>query len=214
MTILCHRAGELDTESLSSVRLSFRSAEKLEFQQSFQAEQDADFQPGSAAFLWRDQSLFVFAELRDVDIFNPETGFNREFYREGDVFEVFIKPCSQASYYEFHVGPSNQQFQLRLPAIGKIRSAEAATEFPSWLLVEPMLNSKVWIEQGVWCVYLEVPLAKIMEEKSPEKGDCFLVNFARYDYTQGSDNIIYSATANLSKLDYHCVEDYHKFRLA
>jgi len=125
--------------------------------------------------------LFVYAELPDIDIFNPATQFNEESWNQGDIFEIFIRPEGQNTYYEFHVSPNNQRFQLRFT-----KQATASDNYERALSRIPV-QSKAVIRpaENKWQVYVMVPLKALLDPNDRPLPDRWHVSFSRYNYTRG-----------------------------
>jgi hypothetical protein len=123
---------------------------------------DSDLEGGTVRFGWNGRGLLLHATLPDRDIFNPVTEFNEPAYLMGDVFEIFLRPVSQAAYYELHISPSNQLYQVRFP--------ESLTEAKPGETITPSLVT-VGIESTVrfdrpnesWEIFAEIPLAAICD---------------------------------------------------
>lgn len=180
-------------------------ADSVSFQQGWLRAPQPELLPATVRTAWRDDALLVQAELSDADIFNPLTDFNGEFYTTGDVFEIFLQPVGQEAYYEFHVGPANQKFQLRLPAPGVLRRDGFKSEF---LLPKPVFTSRVEILPGRWRVHAEVPFAVVQETGTVKPGTQWRYSFCRYDYTRGAKAPVLSSSSPHRQLDYHRVHEW------
>lgn len=126
--------------------------------------------------------LFVIADLPDADIFNPVTGFNERAFLEGDVFEMFLQVPGSDAYYEFHVSPVNQKFQLRFV---KRREGEGMEAFDAELLEGP-IESDVCVlpAESRWEVAALIPWGRIGLDAAPS---AVKASFCRYDYTRRPD---------------------------
>ena len=130
----------------------------------------------------RNQSnLFVFAMLPDEDIFNPVTEFNQESWSQGDIFEMFLQPEGQRNYYEFHVSPRNQRYQLHL-----IKNDPDSEDFVSELsTIEVESAVSIDAQEDHWLVFARIPLQELIEPKGRALPQEWQVSFSRYDYTRG-----------------------------
>src|SRR5204863_1077141 len=104
-----------DESNLEMVRRAFRSVTPCLFQQAWLEAEETGFLPATVRVGWRENSLLVFAELTDADVFNGATKLNERTWELGDVFEMFLRSSNGQSYVEFHVTPNNQRLQLRYP---------------------------------------------------------------------------------------------------
>ena len=124
---------------------------------------------------------------------------------------MLFRSVGQAAYFEFRVGPANQQFQLRLPAPGVLRRDGFKPEF---LIPKPVFTSRVEILPGRWRVHAEIPFAVIQETGRVQPGTQWRYSFCRYDYTRGAKTPVLSASSPHRKLDYHRVEEWRVLTFA
>jgi Carbohydrate family 9 binding domain-like len=195
--IICHRLPDFEFSDLNSVLRAFEKVPALAMQQAWLPAPEPDFAPASVRVGWRDEALFVFAELTDADIFTRATRNNERMWNLGDVFEIFLRPDAQQAYTEFHITPNNFHMQLRLAdpqAIGRLRETDS---FESAMIGEPMFESAVWVQPEVqrWCVSARIPAAPICEQPKPIQGSRWHFSFGRYDYTRGREKPVISSTS-------------------
>jgi hypothetical protein len=163
----------------------------------------SDLIGGNVRLAWNGESLLIHATLPDRDIFNPVTEFNEPAYLKGDVFEIFLRPVSQAAYYELHISPSNQHYQARFPKnLAEAQEGEIIRSKP----VTVPLKSVVRIDRPNerWEVFAEIPLDAI-SENSVQPGSQLLASFSRYDYTRTADGMsqeLYSTSLH-KELSFH-----------
>ena len=202
-------AGPLDWEA---ARPFVEVAEPLRMGQAWMEQPHPGFRPATV-WLWKAGDEFlVAAELEDADIFNQAKEFNAPMFRHGDVFEIFVRPAGQDAYFEFHVSPDNQLFQLRLPS-AEAREANRGKPLPAdWFIEGWKIESRVWMDQeaGRWRVMARLPVARIAE-RDDAPGD-WLFSFSRYDYTRGEEEPVYSSTSPHQKLDYHRQMEWRRVR--
>jgi len=215
--IKCQKAGTFNIDDWKAADAPFKTAEFADFQQGWTDRPSPDFRPAKAAAAWTDNALIVYAELCDDDIFNDtgEGEFNKIAIDSGDVFEIFLGPAGQDSYYEFHVSPRNQKIQLRLPfpkCFEKLqpafKSSEAMLEtFKIW---SPVIQSRVRTDRaaGKWWVLVEIPFSMLVEKGPVVAGLKWSFSFCRYDYTRPGRNLAYSSTSPHSAINYHLVDEY------
>jgi hypothetical protein len=150
--------------------------------------------------------LFVFAELPDEDIFNPVTQFNQRAFTEGDVFEIFLQVPDAREYFEFHISPLNQKYQLRFD---KMREGEGVEAFDARLIESP-IESEVCLypDENRWDVYALIDWRQLGLKTSPAS---LRVNFCRYDYTRrpdGNNDLEIYAAAPHRKPSFHRREEW------
>ena len=96
----CLTAKSLDAVAFDSwhwIDAVFARAPSVESQQAWRADPEPEFRPMRVKVGWTREALYIYAELEDLDIFNPEKRFNAPSFQSGDVFEVFLRPINQES---------------------------------------------------------------------------------------------------------------------
>jgi hypothetical protein len=192
--------------SWDDISAAFRGAEGLSLRQAWRDTPQTEFRPASVRVGWDAARLLIYAELQDDDIFNPVVVFNEPAFMQGDVFEMFLRPAGQESYYEFHVTPGNQRFQLRFPSEEAFRAPKPAPGIPAdWFLNHRQIESRVTVDatQKTWRVLAGVPFDWVCENERPHAGSEWLFSFSRYDYTRGQSSPVLSSTSAHAKVDFH-----------
>ena len=123
----------------------------------------SDLEGGTVRFGWNGRGLLLHATLPDRDIFNPVTEFNEPAYLKGDVFEIFLRPLSQEAYYELHISPSNQLFQVRFPK-NLAEAQPGETIDPTFVKVDLESTIRIDRQNECWEIFAEIPLAAICED--------------------------------------------------
>ena len=177
-------------------------AEPLPLRQSWLPEPEPGFQPGEVRVGWTPDAFQVNAVLTDRDVFNPETRFNAPAFLEGDVFEIFVQPPGAETYFEFHVGPGNQLFQLRIPSSAEFYAARDSGIRQDWLIQDSKINSEVDLGPGFWRVTADIP-ASIMDVERIGQGQAWKMSFCRYDANRSPDALFLSSTSPIKELDFH-----------
>jgi hypothetical protein len=201
-----------DRTDLKSVRRAFAAAAGCRFQQAWLPENEAAFCPGEVRLGWRENSLMVFAELTDRDIFNSATRLNQPAWELGDVFEMFFKLEKMERYFEFQVTPRNQRLQL---SHARARAADWAGEpgeFARCLLWTESFFSRTWVEAEAnrWLVHAEISAETVGGEGQSLADSRWRFSFGRYDYTRGAPAPVISSTAALSRPDFHRQQEWDK----
>ena len=182
--------------------------------QAWRQEPEADLLPARVRVGWSRDAMVVEAELSDRDIFNPVTEFNQAAFNNGDVFEIFLRPEAQEPYFEFHITPSNQLFQLRFADAQKIRQLP-----PTGTLDERLAALKIWktrITSTVrvdtaaqkWFVSATIPFAMVVETGALQPGSRWFCSFCRYDHTRGKSAPVLSSTSPHAVCNFHRQQDW------
>lgn len=175
---------------------TFAAAPFCRLRQAWRARPEASFQPGRVYLGWRENTLWVYAVLQDVDIHNAATGPNQRAWETGDVFEMFVRPAAQNAYWELHVTPENQQTRLRWPGPDAVRET-GRTGLAPYLIEENVLRSWTWVarETQRWTVLAAINGAHIVDVGRIEAGDEWRFSFSRYDTTRGQTEPALSSTS-------------------
>jgi hypothetical protein len=186
-------------------RPEFADALRLDMRLIARKPSAAAWQPSVVYVGGTPGTLWFLADLVDEDPFGSESPDQSDFYSEADVFEIFIKPGGQASYFEFHVSPRNQRFSIRLPEEGAIRRDKLPLSAYYWSL-EP-LRSYVRILPGHgWQALVGLQLGPLIE--SDAAGGAWQLSCCRYDYTRGYPAPVLSSTTAFSAVDFHRVQEW------
>jgi hypothetical protein len=166
---------------------------------------------------WSD-ALLVYAELHDIDIFNPVTKFNEVAFTEGDAFEMFLRPEGQATYFEFHVTPHNQKLQLRIPSAEWFASPprkRSHDEFFNASRVAKQLfdsRTQVCADEHKWYVVAVIPFASVVEG-DPSRATQWRFSASRYDYTRGHEKPVLSSTSPHRVCNFHRQQEWGTLHL-
>lgn len=192
----------------------FANVTAVKSQQAWLAEPEPEFRPMRVKAGWTRDALYVYAEIEDADIFNPEKRFNAPSFLSGDVFELFLRPCDQESYVEIHVTPENQKLQLRIPSTRALGAPRAKPGIPPEWFIDRAIESRVRVNVAAerWDVAVEIPFAMICEVLLPRSGDRWLFSFSRYDYTRGLVHPVLSSTSPHQVLNFHRQEEWGELR--
>lgn len=216
-TIACRQVKIADTESWNAIEKAFSTADPVSFQQGWREDLQEGFRPAAVRTGWDDRHLLVYAELEDDDIFNPVTGYNEPAFQHGDVFEMFLRPVGQDAYFEIHVSPLNQKFQLRIPSAEIFKAPKLVPGIPpEWFIRDVEIESRVLVDLqcGCWRVLAMIPLNLVSENKRTAFGDEWCFSFCRYDYTRGGQAPVLSSTSPHKVINYHRQEEWGRIQFA
>jgi hypothetical protein len=203
--ILCPPLGAFDGGNLEAVRRAFQSVTPCLFGQAWLDENQAEFSPATVRVGWRENSLLVFAELADRDIFNRATELNQRTWELGDVLEIFLGSAEGGSYLEFHVTPDNQRLQLRYVDGDSVARLRKTGDLKEFLIPGAAFHSATWIESRLqqWSVFAEIPAFVVCGSTAPIANTQWRFSFGRYDYTRGAAEPCISSTSPHVKPDFH-----------
>lgn len=203
----CHKLPEGDPRTLLSSR------KKIPLRQSWFSQSEPLFAPGQVAAGWREDALYIYAELHDLDIFNPVKEWNQPAHLHGDIFEILLRPATSEAYYEFHITPHNQVLQLRFPSRQSIQDfRKSGGDLPSLIatfsVAKLLLEPQTSIAQGHWTVLVKIPAASLGSSPFLHAQDAFLFSFCRYDHTRGESQPVLSSSSPHPVCDFHRQEEW------
>ena len=193
--------------SIPAMKTTFVTEWKM--QQAWLPQPDYDWQPATVRVGWNCEAMLIEAELTDHDIFNPVTEFNQAAFKDGDVFEMFLRPEGQTAYFEFHVTPSNQLLQLRFANDREVYQLPAGDTLDERLdankLWKARITSSVRVDAATrrWIVNATIPFSLVVESEPMQPGARWLCSFCRYDYTRGRRAPVLSSTSPHARCDFH-----------
>jgi hypothetical protein len=206
----CRQLPAFDVDKLAAVQAAFARAEGCVLRQAWRAAPEPDFTTAVVRAGWRGNSLLVFAELKDADIFTRATAHNQRMWELGDVLEIFLSPENSASYVEFHVTPNNFRLQLRFPDTATLRRAQAENHFDHLLLPECVFSSRAWTqpENKKWFAFAKIPAAAVCGADKTPAGMRWNFSFSRYDDIRGRSEPMISSTSPHARPDFHRREEW------
>jgi len=210
----CRPLASFDSTSLDAVRRAFAVVEPIHTQQAWRAVPEPEFAPAFVRTGWRDEDLYVFAELIDADVCTTATADNQRFWEMGDTFEMFLRPDAQSAYVEFHVAPGNLQLQLRFPDGDWLSRTAPELAFSGALLPPGRFVSQAWVDRTLpgWCVLAKIPNQSVCDEPVPLDGTNWAFSFSRYDCTRGADAPVISSTSPHTLPRFHRQQEWGRLR--
>lgn len=86
--LMCHELPEYGTDNLDSVRHAFQRADGCALGQGWLAKPEEVFTPATVCVGWRENSLRLFAEMVDLNIFTRATSHNQRMWELGSVLAL------------------------------------------------------------------------------------------------------------------------------
>ncbi|MDD5262800.1 MAG: hypothetical protein PHD76_13220 [Methylacidiphilales bacterium] len=188
------------------VDAAFDGVPGLDFRQAWRETPEARFRPAVARLAYHDRGLCVLAELEDIDVFNPVSGFNQPAFLEGDVVEVFVH-SNVDRYYEIHAAPNGALLQLKLP-VGWQKMTPSPFKGNPWddAIASPVTRVMTRLTSNGWSAFLDIPFELL--NAHPKSGSLWSFAICRYDYTKGWPDPVLSSSAALSKIDFHQITNW------
>ena len=215
--LTCRPLSTFDRANWESVAQAFADAQSCQLGQYWLNEPHPRFQPAVVRTGWAANTLWVYAELTDLDIYNEATRLNEMTYEMGDVFELFLRPLPQEHYFELHVTPENQKLQLHLPGAGTIEAIRDGHHTLQEFMVPEIIfysQTKVLPARQQWRVLARVEGAAVVDSKAIKPGDEWLFSFSRYDYTRGEAAPVVSSTSPHTVLNFHRQQEWGRLIFA
>lgn len=203
--INCPKLPPFAAADLKAVRQAFASAPACALRQSWRTELEKNFAPGTVWTGWQEDTLLVFAEMEDADIFTRALQPNERLWELGDALEIFLRPADQPAYSELQVAPNNQRLQLRYASTDAVAKARKTNSIADAVVHDIAFKSWTWVrpETRCWQALVEIPTASIRDSSGPLPGWRWHFSFCRYDYTRGHSEPVISSTSALSQPDFH-----------
>jgi hypothetical protein len=191
----------------------------LGFRQAWIPENEAHFLPGRVQTGWSDQGWHVLAVLQDHDIFNHARTLREPSWETGDVFEIFLRPEGQESYYEIHITPENFGIRLRFPSGAFFHfMSKAYPPGHPWphdhFHNPPGLETRALVQHDRkrWLAGATLPFASVLENGDTTPTRPWRVSFCRYDCTRGRNDAVLSSTSPLPIKKFHPQEHWGSLR--
>lgn len=166
---------------------------------------------GEARVCWDDNNFYLAVKFMDSDIVAEGTEDQLHHYLMGDLAELFLKPADQTWYWEMYVTPAGRKTTLFFPGRGRL-GLKSAENNPGGLRVaaqcQGTLNS--WEDKDTsWTGEMAVPIKDLTARgETFRAGSKWTILIARYNYSRYLPWKELSMTPQISKTNYHQLEDY------
>jgi len=198
----CPELAPFDKTNWNSVITAFCGAPELRFGQHWLSQPEEGLRPAVAKIGWSGSRVLFLAELVDDEIATRATRRNEPVYLLGDVFEIFAGVAGNPGYIEYHLAPNGIIAQLLWPDANAIKSAQQSGVTP-FLIEENNSTLQARVEDGLWCVYGELPASSLPGASADLEGQVWEMSFSRYDYNADGSSHICSSTSPHALPSYH-----------
>ena len=201
----CRRIEWRDPATPEAALRLFEGCDACGLAQGWLPAPDPMLRPTRVQAGWGAEALYILADLVDDDPYNPVSVYNEPSFLHGDVVEIFLRPESQEAYYEFHITPANQTFQLRFPSAAAFGASAGKSAPPDWRLAVPVMRSRAWVlpDRKRWVALATIPLGRVSETEPVRPGTRWRFSFSRYDYTRGCDKPVLSSSSPHRVCNFH-----------
>jgi hypothetical protein len=213
--IICPELPEFKSTDLDAVSKAFRDAPVCRLRQTWRSEPESSFLPGIVRVGWQEQTLMVFVELKDAEIFTFARYPNERLWELGDVFEIFLRPMMQPAYGEFQVAPNNLRMQLRFADSAMAEQARQSHSFGGAVVHDIAFTARTWVlaDYCRWYALVRIPVPSIWDHPAPLPGSAWCFSFCRYDYSRGRvEPVLSSTSAHAAANNFHCQADWGTLR--
>ncbi len=168
--------------------------------------------PTKARLLWNNDGIYFLCEMVDADLYADVKDQDGATWTN-DVFELFFKPSvEKRAYYEFEVSANNTVLDMLLPSRGSGGYARwgQAQKFhlKTAVTLDGTLNKWEDKDRG-WTAEGLIPWEDFARTGGkPSAGDRWKFTLCRYDYSVEYEQQELTATAPLTRPDFHHYEDY------
>ena len=181
------------------------------FGQSWRANLEPGFQPGEVRVFRSESHLVVLGAMTDAAPANPSRGLNALHFRRGDVFEVFLRPPGGEAYWEIHVTPEGETYQVRIPSAAEFqaRRKEAGS-------IEALIQPYLLAAPAARCLARRVDArpgwdAAVLFPLPVESTGEWRISACRYDHPAGGGEPVLSSISPLSRPDFHHLPDWLRY---
>lgn len=179
-----------------------KTGAKIELGQPWLPQRQTEFKPCQVWLATCGDELLVYSELDDDQPANRATQWNDATWMTGDVLEFFFQAEGRPGYYEFHVTPENCRLQLFFPSREAFLARRRHTH---WAMAESRFDSAARVNDARtrWYVLMRVKLDLVLDGPRDDGSRRFKFLFSRYDYVPGNPAPVTSASAPLTRADFH-----------
>jgi hypothetical protein len=134
----------------------------------------------------------------------------------GDLMELFLKPEDHTWYWELYATPRGKKTSFWFPGRGRL-GLESCYKYECGLRVAAQVQGTLnnWQDKDIgWTVEVAMPIKDLTargEKFGP--GARWTILVARYNYSRYLPWVENSATSQLSKTNYHLLEEYRPLKL-
>ena len=166
---------------------------------------------GEVRIAWDDTFFYLGVKFTDSDIVAEGQEDQLHHYLMGDLAELFLKPANQTWYWEMYVTPMGKKTTLWFPGRGRL-GLKSSEDNPGGLRVAAQSQGSCnqWEDRDTsWTGEMAVPLADLTRGGQPfGVGAQWTILVSRYNYSRYLPWKELSMTPQLSKTNYHLLEDY------
>jgi hypothetical protein len=206
--ISCPKLPEFNPRDAHSVEEAFAGAAVMTLGQAWREKPQPDFRPGTVQVGWREDRLWVSANLVDDVPMSSAMAHNEHLWELGDVFEMFLQDLTLPGYAEFHAAPNGRRLQLIFPEEDTFaRISREELELAQLFKAERLFDYAVTLHPGGWNVLASIP-SQVFADVASLAGRSWKVSFSRYDYSQVGGQPVLSSTSPHKILSFHRREDW------
>jgi len=166
---------------------------------------------GEARVCWDDKYFYLGVKFTDSDIVAEGTEDQLHHYLMGDLAELFLKPVDKTWYWEMYVTPAGRKTTLWFPGRGRL-GLKSSEDNPGGLRVAALCQGTLnnWEDKDTsWTGEMAVPIKDLTARgETFGPGSRWTILIARYNYSRYLSWKELSMTPQISKTNYHQLEDY------
>lgn len=173
---------------------------------------------GYARLAWDDKYFYVGVEFQDEDIYAMGERDQMMHWQFGDLAEVFIKPETDTYYWELYCTPKGKKSSFISPGhafvIADFMNVPQIEGMKTAATIQGTVNQ--WQDKdNVWYGEFAIPIQELEQYGAKfAPGELWRVLIARYNYSRYHYDVIeYSTAPQLSRIDYHLINEYANLRI-
>lgn len=168
---------------------------------------------GEVRFAWDDEYFYLAASFEDSDVVAKGSEDQMHHYRYGDLCELFLKPMDYSFYWELYVTPANKKTSFFFKQKGALDFENYSCGLKVAANCLGTLNNSEDKDKG-WIAEMAMPI-KDLESVGCKfgQGVNWRILAGRYNYSRYLADTELSMTPQLSKTNYHLIDEYADLEL-
>lgn len=176
-------------------------------------------QPARVMLAWDEEYLYVAGVFEDKDLYAYGQDDGMSHFQYGDLLEVFLRPDDGDAtwYWEMYSTPAGKKTVYFFLSPGARVSGVPQPGIPQEMAVASAVNGTVneWQDRDVgWVTEMRIPFSMLRQYGRSIPSEHWRVLCARYNYDRLNEYIEYSSYPQLSKVNYHLIQEYARLVFA
>jgi hypothetical protein len=167
---------------------------------------------GEIRVAWDKDYFYLAASFEDSDIIAQGKEDQMHHYQYGDLCELFLKPADDSYYWELYATPAGKKSSFFYPSKGYLGLPGCLEDYQCGLKVAANCNGTInnWKDRDKsWTAEMAMPIKDLESFGAKfEEGSDWRIFVGRYNYSRYLLDKELSMTPQLSKTNYHLIDEY------